>query len=70
MNKDQYRSYQDLIERLAEAAATDKQIPKEHELAYKYGYVIGLLINLAYNDSHIRAQLVQRLRQLSNNKNI
>lgn len=62
---DLYRSYQELVERLADAAAVKKGLDPKRAIAYKYGFLVGVLVSLAYNDSEIRHKIISRLKRLS-----
>lgn len=51
-----------LIERLLTAQA--KNYPSTQQLLYDRGYLIGLLASLAFHDSLVKHEIIQRLKKL------
>jgi hypothetical protein len=50
-----------LIERLLTAQA--KNYPTTQQLCYDRGYLVGLLASLAFHDSLVKSDIIQRLKK-------
>lgn len=62
-----YSSYQELVELLLNAAVKERRDLKPNQiLPYRYGYLVGMLAKLAYDDSYVKAEILSRLKKLTN----